>query len=450
MNSESENRKKNILVITNAAWRDTSATGNTFSNFFSNIKDFNFDSLYLRHDLPNNSVCTNYFCISEEALAKSIFKRDTVGEKFSVNDIDFKRISLDDQNRIKSEKKLFEMFKNKRFGTIFLLRELIWSLGKWKTKELDEFLLAGKYDVIVSSAAGPPHLQKVIQYAQKVTNASLVLFFADDNYSYKSYSPFKFFYQYLLRKSLQESVFLANRLYGASQEICDKFSLTFNKQIRPLYKGAMLKETVVKDKINNPIRLVYAGNLYYGRDKILEDLVDVIRVINKSCRPIQLEIYSNSTINSKTKKALNIVGVSEIKPTIPYEEVMNKMASADIVLHVESFKKSEIKKTKYSFSTKIIDCMSSGSFLLAIGPSSIASINYIKSIDEDFVIDDLQKIEESIKKIIDDNEIILQGAKKLNLYAKQNHDLDSNKKTILRELTKVANSPNIRMEDENV
>lgn len=61
-----------------------------------------------------------------------------------------------------------------------------------------------------------------------------------------------------------------------------------------------------------------------------------------------------------------------------YDEIKHIMHEADVVLHVESFDEKSIETVKYSFSTKIIDCLQSGSQILGVGPSGIASIEYLK------------------------------------------------------------------------
>ncbi len=40
-----------------------------------------------------------------------------------------------------------------------------------------------------------------------------------------------------------------------------------------------------------------------------------------------------------------------------YDEIKHIMHEADVVLHVESFDEKSIETVKYSFSTKIIDCL---------------------------------------------------------------------------------------------
>jgi hypothetical protein len=98
---------------------------------------------------------------------------------------------------------------------------------------------------------------------------------------------------------------------------------------------------------------------------------------------------------------------------------MEILAKADIVLHAESFAKKEIRKTRLSFSTKIIDCMQSGSCLLAIGPESTASIRFLQGegIAETIVTDDVSDIEARLLRLIQDENAIPARAAVLNRYA---------------------------------
>ena len=97
------------------------------------------------------------------------------------------------------------------------------------------------------------------------------------------------------------------------------------------------------------------------------------------------------------------------------------MKNADIVLHVESFEEKQKELVKYSFSTKIIDCLQSGNVVLGIGPSNIASIEYLKKIDGAFVIDDMDNIFDSISKILNEKNILNENAKKTRDFAKENN-----------------------------
>ena len=108
------------------------------------------------------------------------------------------------------------------------------------------------------------------------------------------------------------------------------------------------------------------------------------------------------------------------------------MNDADYNLHVESFEKDKIDYVKFSFSTKIIDCLQAGSAILGIGPGNISSIKYLKKITGSDVIEDIENIQDIIEKIITNKNEIINKSKKIREYAIHKHDINKNQQ-LLRE-----------------
>ena len=255
------------------------------------------------------------------------------------------------------------------------------------------------------------------------------MFIADDVYG--AIDNVAWYRQCYLRKEFEKCIEYSDKLYAVSEEMCELYEQRFNKPVEVLYKGCDLS-TEPKGFLNEPIKIVYAGNLYYGRDDTLAELAKALEKINSTKTVAKLEIYTGATITSEIERKLNIVGSSEIMGSRPYNEIKEIMKNADIVLHVESFEEKQKELVKYSFSTKIIDCLQSGNVVLGIGPSNIASIEYLKKIDGAFVIDDMDNIFDSISKILNEKNYIKRKCKKgLVNFAKENHEL-----TVVREKLK--------------
>lgn len=421
---------KNILVITKSPWVETNSFGNTLSNFFEGWSDVNFYNIYCREELPQNDVCCSYFNITERQLLRYIFSPDKIGRQFSCSDISKKRESKIYKNIYRREKQIVDFFREKGGAISLIAREILWDLGGWRNKQLDNFLNENKIDVIFALAADPIYLQKIISYSLKKTNASLVLFFADDIYSHKTYSPLRYLYRSALRRTIRNSVKKAVKLYGCSPLLCEEYENYFDKRIEPLYKGCSFNNCGKKDSVSSPIKLVYAGNLFFGRWRILKALADEIVKINEDFVKMVLEIYTTATITQEIDTALNRAESSQIMGPLPYDDVKKVLQRADIVLHVESFDTMQAKITRLSFSTKIIDCMQSGSCMMAIGPGNIASIKYLTNIDGVIVVNDIKRLGSILKDIIKDRNCIIENSEKLNQYARIHHNLDVNREKL--------------------
>lgn len=418
-----KNKKINVLVITKSSWSDTNALGNTLSNFFNNWNGFSFNNIYFQEEIADNKVCDNYLQFTEGQLSRKIFRNAEFGFEYSKDQIKELFRNPNYHNRVKNNKKIRNIAKKANNKFLYLLREGLWFAGLINNKKIDRFVNCISPDIIFAFAADPIYLQRIIRYAAAKSNAKLVLFFADDIFSYKEFKLSSYIYQFLLRKSIKKSVAQATKLYGASSKLCEEYREYFGKEIKPLYKGCSFEELKL-DKTNSfPIKIVYAGNLYYGRDKILTKLADEIVRINESIEKINLEIYTTTTITNEIDKNLNRGNSSKIMGSLPYDDIKEVLNRADIVLHVESFDTNQIKTTRLSFSTKIIDCMQSGSCMMAIGPDSIASIDYLLGIDGVISITDPSKIGSELDKIVNDPDSLKLKTEKLGKFARENHDV---------------------------
>lgn len=178
-----------------------------------------------------------------------------------------------------------------------------------------------------------------------------------------------------------------------------------------------------KNYVNNPLQFVYAGNLLYGRDEVLSVIAKCLADINNSSPKAELNIYTNTPITPELSSKLNVVDSSVLYGARPYDEIMEIMKKADVVLHVESFDPKQINLVRYSFSTKITDCLQSGSVLMAIGPNGISSIEYPKTIPGAIVVENVSELSEVIVSLAKKPESLIERAKKSNEFALKNLDV---------------------------
>ena len=181
-------------------------------------------------------------------------------------------------------------------------------------------------------------LLPIVKYLKKHTNCKIVLFIADDVYG--AIDNVAWYRQCYLRKEFEKCIEYSDKLYAVSEEMCELYEQRFNKPVEVLYKGCDLS-TEPKGFLNEPIKIVYAGNLYYGRDDTLAELAKALEKINSTKTVAKLEIYTGATITSEIERKLNIVGSSEIMGSRPYNEIKEIMKNADIVLHVEFLRKNK-------------------------------------------------------------------------------------------------------------
>ena len=400
-----------VLIITRSQWDDRLANGNTLSNLFSHWKDTEYACIYCRDSLPNNNCCSNYLSISPLHVAKNLLTPWRIGRK-----IDCKKKNNVSNNIF--ENRLIDKSKGHRLAS-YLITEFVYCIGHWLNRKCKKFINDFAPDVVFCFGVPDPVNFGLIKYINKNTNAVIVSYFVDDLYNGRKKTLLQ---KKITKYRLLKIAEMSDLCYGISQKMCDEYSIIFKRKFSLLFKGCEIREC--KESVNNPIRFVYAGNLLFNRSESLIALANAINILNNGETKATLDVYSGTTICDEIKKSLNIKGTSRLNASKSYEEIKEIMHKADIVLHVESFDKEEMNVVRLSFSTKITDCMQSGSVLMAIGPSEIASIEYIKnSIPGTIVVNSIEDLTNVIKNIVEHPDSLVYKAKLMNEFAKKTAEI---------------------------
>ena len=124
-----------ILSISLSTWRSDSGI-HTQTDLFKFWNPDRVAQIYTKSDMPNTPVCNKFFRISENEIIKSVYKRNKVGKRVSNATI----VDEETQKAIEAENKLYTKAHKKKSWFMTLARELVWSCGCWKTKELAQFI----------------------------------------------------------------------------------------------------------------------------------------------------------------------------------------------------------------------------------------------------------------------------------------------------------------------
>ena len=410
-----------ILVLTRGCWDKNNNTGNTMDNFFSNFEAAEIHNLYFRSELPKNNPCKSVFQISEQQLIKNILKRTPCGK-----DVTGKTECANETN---SEAKMYNTAKKRKWAILNFVREAIWMLGKWKNEKLDGYLEKVNPDIVFMPVYNCWYPHKVLRYIKKKTNAKIVLFHADDNYTLKQFSlsPLYWLYRFTLRKWVRKSEKISSLSYAISQIQCDEYSKAFKKEIKILYKGYNFDIAPERRELNKPLKMVFTGNISAGRYKSLSLIGQAIKKINgnnaENDKRIELDIYTTTPITKKMKKMLFVDGIN-MKGSVSGDKVADIQKEADILVHAESFDLKNKMLVRQSFSTKIVDYLNNGKCIFAIGPECIASMEYLRKNDAAVIVDNKKNIENQLLKVIDNPEMIFHYGEKAWKCGSENHRIE--------------------------
>jgi hypothetical protein len=214
-----------------------------------------------------------------------------------------------------------------------MARELAWKFGKWKTKELNEFLDDFKPDIILHSMEGYIHLNRIIEYAIKRTGAKAIGYVWDDNFTYKQSSKIGYkIYRYFQRKSLKKLARRTESFFAISpktkREADEFFGIDSTIITKPLN---VIPKAHNYENQTYPIKILYTGNLLTGRDKSLKKLVDAIATIPSGSQKFQIEVYTQTKLNEQVLSAIECE-FCKIYPPISQREVLQKQKEADVLL----------------------------------------------------------------------------------------------------------------------
>lgn len=146
-------------------------------------------------------------------------------------------------------------------------------------------------------------------------------------------------------------------------------------------------------------RLIYAGSFYYGRSDVISQLSKEIQKFNQiSEKKAKLLLYSNQEPDDDLKKKMCLDGACEYCGSLNQNQLQIELNRADILVFVESFETDQIEKVRYSLSTKVPEYMSIGKPILALGPSKIGSIEYLK--DVAICVNEPDKIENAVSMLL--------------------------------------------------
>lgn len=417
--------KKKVLICSIPSWNKKSGA-DTYTQLFEGCDISKLACLYIREDNPDSDVCNLYFRISENKIIKSLFNhRIQTGEKIEINKID----SLPDNSKNEFiSKRRYRRFLHFRPWSLVLLRELIWFCGHWKTKELDDFITDFKPDIVLFAMEGYIHFDRICRYIISRSHAVGIGYFWDDNFTYKKFywNPLEWLNRFLQRNELIKCVKCCKRFLAITSKTKKEADKTFNINCEIITKPVKLNsELPVKNLSKHfPIRMIYTGNLIYGRFETLKIMSDCLKEINNSNNIyFVLDVYTGTDLTEKEKNSL--LPYVNIRGFVNQDKILEIQEASDILVFIEALCGRHAQDARLSFSTKITDYLSANKCILAIGPNNIAPIEYLQAENAAIVATNKDEIKEKLISITNKYELLSKYAMNARECASRNHLSDN-------------------------
>ena len=370
------NNTPRVLVSTVGAWSD-SVGSNTMSELFRDYPKDKLACLYIRSNRSDSKSCYRYFHIFEGRVMKSILHRNMItSEEYMFDGVQGNNKDLEE------EKARYSKYRQKRNWPLLIVREFVWMLGHWKSKELDKFLDDFNPEVLVCPIESYLHFNRINEYIIRRKQPRVIGFLWDDNFTYKQ-QPHSLGYKihrWWLRHSVRRLVAKCEKVVALSPKMKKEVDAEFGIDSLLLTKPIFDQPPFTEYKPKEPIRMLYTGNLYVGRDETLALIVDAIKDVNKAGQKVILDVYTSTIIKKELEDRIKIDGCCVVHDPISQSEVLRLQKETDVLLFIESLKQ-EGGDARLSFSTKITDYFCAGKCIWAVGSNHLSAIDYLEKQD---------------------------------------------------------------------
>ena len=132
-----------VLVVSHNVFSFSSNMGRTLANFFKSFPCEDIAQLYLHTEVPTTDICKNYFRITDFDILKK--RKSETGTRLSEADIqkDLASERIDEG----VEAQIYQLGRKRR-PWMYIGRNLLWGMGKWKNSRLKQWLDDFDADII--------------------------------------------------------------------------------------------------------------------------------------------------------------------------------------------------------------------------------------------------------------------------------------------------------------
>ena len=412
-----------ILMLSPYPWCKNNSFGNSYSSIFGKVGDIEIAHIFFLDGIPDYEPnVKRYYKIPESQVMSSACRFweniDGVGYELT-----FAPETAGPQDK-KEEKKKSSIYqkmlafgKRKHWTFMFLARELTWKIGKINYDRMMVFVNDFKPDIFFLPYNHIYYTNRLALYIKQHTDVPMVLEMAMDHYSLKrvSWSPVFWIDRFVKRAMIRKLVGESEMMFVISKKLKEEMERDLHIPCRVLYKTPDESRAYqpYTPGGNGIIKYLFTGNIYANRWKTLAMLAEELRRHGGG----KLDIYTATPISKEMDRFLNIDGVSEIHAPVSQEDVIALQNNADVLVHAEAFDKYNKSLVRCAISTKIMDYLSVGRCILAVGPSDISSIEYLADNDLALIANNEQQISEVVRMINADHSVITKYAERGRGYA---------------------------------
>lgn len=415
-----ENLFPRVLVVSHTSFTKEDSMGSTLASYFSHYPTDKIAQFYIKEMKPNIPVCFSYYKITDSELFRKVLKpfKTKVGTAITLSEEEMQK-STDTTAKAES----FGGHKHRDIA--LLLRNLLWSTKLWKTKQFKNWIKSFAPQVILVQPGDFAYLLAMATKLSKKLDIPLVIHQSEAYFlkEYEKKSLIYRIYRHNYKKAYEKMMARASECIY----LCEALKRDYKKYFSNVGCTIMKATTQTSDNTHtfckeNP-KFIYAGNLGQpvGRCEPLLEMGKAIKKLGFS-----IDVYTAST--GEHMKDLTVDNGIRLHAAVSYNELQQKIAESDFVVHIENQSDWHKKDLKYAFSTKIADMLACGRCPIIYGSTEIASIEYFKQYSLGCVIENEKELCERIQEVIECDELRENYIKNAVKQVLQYHNAEKNAK----------------------
>jgi len=254
--------------------------------------------------------------------------------------------------------------------------------------ELDKFIEDFHPDIIYSAIGGIGMMDLIYKVSLKHDILVFPHFYDDWISTSYSHNIFLLIPRFVLKYNLKKVFQRTEKAFAISDKMAFEYTTRYNKPFYSLMN--CIEDSLPSDEPatdESTIRFCYSGGLHLHRWQTLNLLCDALDRIETD-KSMELNIYTSELDWLTYKDKFENYSFVKYMGFISQAEMLQELKKQTVLVHVESFEKQTLAYTRFSISTKIPEYLSMKKPILAIGPPDTASVEYLKSNQSAFIVDE--------------------------------------------------------------
>lgn len=361
-----------VLIISHNPTSSTNNMGKTFVSLFSSFEREELCQLYVYPTLPDADICSSYYRITDREVLGSLCLRGRPGRELSREEVNAATAGFENEKDARSFGK-----PNNGSAVKRILRDAMWRMSPWYTKELRAWL---EREAPTCIFLAPGYARFIYDIALRISaelDIPIITYICDDYYFVKTPRGLAGRVQLsLLKKKISALMKKTSHLIAICDGIKEQYCGTFGVDGTVIMTGAAVIAEAPK-KTPGANRICYFGNIGCNRYR---SLADVGRALDRLKREegisSELCIYTGENDEGVLGafRGIESIHLCGFVSGQAYTDAVN---GADLLLHTEAFDEESIDLVKNSVSTKIAESLASGIPLIAYGPAQVASMRHL-------------------------------------------------------------------------